>query len=705
MKQPIRNIAILAHVDAGKTTLSERILFAAGEIHRPGRVEDGLATMDYMPEEKERGITIESGVAHFEWKNTWFNFIDTPGHVDFGAEVDMALTAVEGAVLVVSAASGVETQTLASFRKLRESRVRTILFVNKLDNPDYSLDETLINIEETLGVRPVLMSVPQFKDGKMCAMLDVLSQSRLVHSESGAEVLDDGWESDAGAAEERVLLKKYYDEAVEFASNFDDEILSLALENKPVPPKMLLRGLKALAASDEYVICYAGSALEGFGIRSLVTALSFFLPEVPTFGENELGQVVRLRHFRGVGEISLFRSHVDLLRRDWPAGFEFSRLKANMLLPVDEIRAGDIYAMVSPFETELGQVIYLDDNCARRMSRQTKFDMTESNSWYLSEAKVQRRETRDERGERAAGTSLRAEGEAISNASGNAALNGNAAPSISGNYLPLLQTRVECVRTEDYAHVERSLSVLARMDPSFRVQKDDGGFWYLHTVGEVQLDVLLARLKREFGCEVRAGSPEVRWQERLCREVGPAENTFQIGPHKMSISISASPLEGDAHDIRLSAEFMEKAPLEILAGVRSALLESTEVGVLGKGPLVGVRFEVHRFDWTEGALPPMIKKCCADAVAKLVKPADVQLYEPVMELSLECPVNFAGLVTGDIQARDGKVKEIEGDGKTHFLKADVPLRKIFGYATGVRSISKGTALYSMKLLGYRPAMV
>ena len=677
MKQPIRNIAILAHVDAGKTTLSERILFAAGEIHRPGRVEDGLATMDYMPEEKERGITIESGVAHFEWKNTWFNFIDTPGHVDFGAEVDMALTAVEGAVLVVSAASGVETQTLASFRKLRESRVRTILFVNKLDNPDYSLDETLINIEETLGVRPVLMSVPQFKNGKMCAMLDVLSQSRLVHSESGAEVLDDGWESDAGAAEERALLKKYYDEAVEFASNFDDEILSLALENKPVPPKMLLRGLKSLAASDEYVICYAGSALEGFGIRSLVTALSFFLPEVPTFGENELGQVVRLRHFRGVGEISLFRSHVDLLRRDWPAGFEFSRLKANMLLPVDEIRSGDIYAMVSPFETELGQVIWLD-GCG-----------------MCSESA----------GRDAAGTSLRAEGKAISNAVGSAAPNGNAAPSISENYLPLLQTRVECVRTDDYAHVERSLSVLARMDPSFRVQKDDGGFWYLHTVGEVQLDVLLARLKREFGCEVRAGSPEVRWQERLCRAVGPAENTFQIGPHKMSISISASPLEGDAHDIRLSAEFMESAPREILAGVRSALLESTEVGVLGKGPLVGVRFEVHRFEWTEGALPPMIKKCCADAVAKLVKPADVQLYEPVMELSLECPVNFAGLVTGDIQAREGKVKEIEGDGKTHFLKADVPLRKIFGYATGVRSISKGTALYSMKLLGYRAATV
>ena len=662
MKQPIRNIAILAHVDAGKTTLSERILFAAGEVHRPGRVEEGLATMDYMPEEKERGITIESGVAHFEWKNTWFNFIDTPGHVDFGAEVDMALTAVEGAVLVVSAASGVETQTVAAFRKLHESRVRTILFVNKLDNPDYSLDETLINIEETLGVRPVLMSVPQFKNGKMCGMLDVLSQSRLVHSDIGEETVDEDWATDASAAEERTLLKKYYAEAVEFASNFDDEILTLALDNKPVAPKMLLRGLKALAASDDYVICYAGSALEGYGVRSLVTALSFFLPEVPTFDENELGQVVRLRHFRGVGEISLFRSHVDLLRRDWPTGFEFSRLKANMLLPVDEIRSGDIYAMRSPFETELGQVIRLDADGECHPEERSDEGSSEINC--------------------------------VNRAGG---------ASISENYLPLLQTRVECVRVEDYAHVERSLSVLARMDPSFRVQKDDGGFWYLHTVGEVQLEVLLERLQREFGCEVRAGKPEVRWQERLCRSVGPVENTFQIGPHKMSISISASPLDGDAHDIRLSAEFMENAPREILAGVRSALLESTENGVLGKGPLVGVRFEVHRFEWTEGALPPMIKKCCADAVAKLVKPADVQLYEPVMELSLECPVNFAGLVTGDIQARDGRVKEIDGDGRTHFLKAEIPLRKIFGYATGVRSISKGTAVYSLKLLGYRAA--
>lgn len=666
--QPIRNIAILAHVDAGKTTLSERILFAAGEVRRPGKVEEGLATMDYLPEEKERGITIESGVAHFEWKNTWFNFIDTPGHVDFGAEVDMALTAVEGAVLVVSAASGVETQTVAAFKKLRAAGVPTILYINKLDNPDYSLDETLINVEEILGVRPVLMTVPEYENGQMVSVLDVLSKSRLVHSDRGEEVVDSADVLSEGSSSERSegssgssadLLAKHYKEAVEFASNFGDEVLELALEGKPVPPKALLRGLKGLALDSDYALCYAGSAMAGFGVRSLVTALSFFLPEVPQFDERELGQVIRLRHFKGVGEISLFRAHCDMERKEWPAGFEFSRLKANLLIPVEEIRAGDIYAMRTPFEAELGQVIMRDGHLLQ--------------------------DEEDSKGE-----------------------------NIRDRYQPLLQTRVECLATDDYHHVEKSLNTLSRMDPSFRVVHDDGGFWYLHTVGEVQLDVLLARLRREFGCEVQAGDPEVRWQERLSHEVDAVENSFQLGPHKISIKLSASPIQNDVvensaelpqnHDIRLTAEFLETAPREILAGVRSALLETAEIGVLGKGPLVGVRFEVLEFSWTENALPPMIKKACADAVTKLFKPSDIKLYEPVMELSLECPVNFAGNITSDIQAREGRVKEIGGDGRTHFLKADIPLRKIFGYATNVRSISKGTALYSLKLLGYRPCV-
>ena len=274
---PIRNIAILAHVDAGKTTLSERILFSAGEVRLPGDVEDGLATMDYLPEERKRGITIESGVAHFEWRKLWFNFIDTPGHVDFGAEVDMALSAVDGAVLVISAVDGVETQTLSAWKKLRSKGIRTLIFINKLDNPNCALDDTLIAIEEHLGVRPVLLSSPEFSEAnssvsQIQSELDVISGMRLV-LENGKEEPQKLSANDVA----QTRLNEMTKEAVEAASEYDDEILELALNGETVPPKMLLRGLSALAAADKYVLCYAGSAKQNLGVRSLMTGLSFRL--------------------------------------------------------------------------------------------------------------------------------------------------------------------------------------------------------------------------------------------------------------------------------------------------------------------------------------------------------------------------------------------------------------------------------------------
>lgn len=640
MMQPIRNIAILAHVDAGKTTLSERILFTAGEVRRPGNVEEGLATMDYLPEEKERGITIESGVAHFEWRGSWFNFIDTPGHVDFGAEVDMALSAVEGAVLIVSAADGVETQTLSAWKKLRDRGVRTIIFINKLDNPDFSLDDALIGVEEAFGARPVLLTFPEYRQGKMSAVLDVISGTRLSHSADGQEIPCPVAKNDSSAGS----LQRCYNEAVDFASSFDDGVLEMAMAGTSVPPADLVRGLSALAASDDYVLCYAGSALENFGVRSLMTGLSFFLPSPPDFHGKYLGEVIRLRHFPEVGEISLFRSMADVPCRDWPADFAFFRMKANALDPVPEIRPGDIYAMRAPRKMELGMLLGLDGlDCER-------------------DASMMRLPP----------------------------------------YSPLLQTQVECRAVEDYERVERSLDTLSRMDPSFKVvPHPEGGFWVLQTVGEVQLEVLLARLRREFNCDVRSGSPEVQWQERLLHRVGPFDNVFQSGPLKVSVSLSAEPLPDTEHDVRLKADFLEAAPREILAGVRSALLEAAETGILGKGALAGVRFEVHSLEYSENVPVAMIKKACADAVALLVKPQDIVLYEPYMELSLECPVEFAGKVTDDIQARGGRVREVNGDGRTHSLKAEVPLRRFFGYSTAVRSVSRGAAQYSLRFLDFR----
>lgn len=639
--QPIRNIAILAHVDAGKTTLSERILFTAGEVSLPGNVEDGLATMDYLPEERKRGITIESGVAHFEWRGIWFNFIDTPGHVDFGAEVDMALSAVDGAVLVISATDGVETQTLSAWKKLRENGVRTIVFINKLDNSASSLDETLIAVEEYLGARPVQLSVPEFAEvrgeRKVRSELDVVSGMRLV--------LSDGREEPEaiGNAASREKWKSAYAEAVEAASEFDDEVLSLALEGKSVPPKSLVRGLKALAASDKYVLCYAGSARENFGVRSLMTGLSFFLPDSPKFEKRLLGEVIRLRHFQGSGEISLFRCMANLERAKWPEGFEFFRLKASALKPVPRILAGDIYALRSPQELSLGDGIALDGTVAKRSDSLKSYDS-------------------------------------------------------------LLQTQLECVRPEDYSAVEKNLNLLCRMDPSVRVTPHpEAGFWVLHTVGEVQLEVILERLKREFGCDVRAGNPDVLWRERLKGSLSPVENSFQAGPFSVKLSLSAQRLPEDATDVSLAGSALNGLSPDVLAGLRSAISESAAVGILGKGSLMGVEFSLESFSASENAPVPMIKKACSDAVAKLVRTADICLYEPYMELSLECPAEYAGLLGGDILAREGKIVSVSGNGVLHSLVAELPLRKLFGYATAVRSGCKGRAEYSMRFLEYRRA--
>lgn len=635
MSNRLRNFAILAHIDAGKTTLSERILFAAGEIRHPGDVEDGLATMDYLPEEKERGITIEAGVAHFEWRETWFNFIDTPGHIDFGAEVDMALTAVDGAVLVVSAIEGVQTQAQTGWKKLQSQRVRTLLYVNKLDRPEQHLDDVLMEIEEVLGVRPLLLSAPVFADGELIGSYDVLSDSVLVHDEHGLEVV---------AADHLSLptLQVLRREAIEAAATVDDDLLELALGDGMVAPSDLLRGLAKLAEGGEYVLCYAGSALRNRGVRQLLNGLAFFLPDAPTLSSQRLGQVVRLRHFQGSGEVALFRSSADLPRKKWPAGIEFYRMTAQMLVPVESIRAQDIYALRSSVENlQLGM-------------------------WL------------DLKGKKVAGH----------------------AEDWHERYTPLLQTRIECRKLDDWQHIDDSLNLLSRMDPSFRVAVDPmGGYWLLSTVGEVQLEVLLARLSREFHCDVLAGEPDVQWHERLVRPLGPLVNTFQAGPFAVSVELSVRPL-AEYGKCTLVGDCLNGDSLEILAAVRAALLEAADAGVLGKGSLHGVEFQIHRLEFGEAPVP-MVKKACADAVRLLIAAQDVELYEPYMHLELECPTQYAGNVTGDLQHRDGRVREIGGDGRLHRMVAEMPLRKAFGYATQVRSITRGTASYSLRYLEHR----
>ena len=632
MHSKIRNVAILAHVDAGKTTLSERILFNASEIHRPGNVEDGLATMDYLPEEKERGITIESGIAHFEWKKTWFNFIDTPGHIDFGAEVDFSLAAVENAVLVVAASSGVESQTLTAWQKLNAHKIKKFLFINKLDNPDYSLDSTLISIEETFAATPVLLSYPEMKNGKIVSVIDVLSKTRLVHNAENKEV-PEKIEPD----EEPEELKKYYKEVSEIASLFDDAILEDLLNERDIPPQKLLKALKKVSDSDKYIFCYAGSAKENFSVRSLMTALAFFAAEPPALNPSELGLVFRLRHFKNMPEFYLFRSHTNLTEEHFPENFSFYRMKANMLEKVNSVYASDIYALFAPSVFELGDVLNLEGHFIRK------------------------------------------------------------AIDIENHYQPLLQTRLECISGFDFEKVSESLSVLSRMEPSLKLEyREDFGDWLLHTVGEVQMDVLLERLKREFGCEIQAGSPDVAFIEKLKEPVLHFKNSFQFQNKEIAVDFSAEKTEGfQANQISAFGFSEEEEAL-----IEGTLQELSAIGVFGKGFLCGAQFEIILEKRPDFLPLSMLKKVVSDAFKLSVLPQNIEVYEPYMEVFAESPVAYAGALTNDVYFRNGTILNIGGDGRFHHFYAKIPLRKLFGYATAVRSISKGTAIYSMRLYGY-----
>jgi elongation factor G len=329
----IRNIAILAHIDAGKTTLSERILWTAGEILRAGDVEDGLATMDYLPEEKEKGITIEAGISHFMWRGIWWNLIDAPGHIDFGMEADTALEAADGAVLVISAAEGIQPQTFAAWEKLKLLNKPCIAFFNKTDLPESRLEESFWEIEDQFGLSPVLMSWPVKDEG----VWDVLSGMFLKHNAEGKE---DVFEF----AEEKGEMENCQKEACEAASLADDKILEKMVQGQKIETEELLAGLQKLFCRGTHILCYAGSAKKNIGVRSLLNGLSFFLKPQAIESE-ELGRVIRYRSFAGVGEAAIFKSYKDLQKKDFPKNLKFYRIHAQHLSEVSEIFCGDIYAV------------------------------------------------------------------------------------------------------------------------------------------------------------------------------------------------------------------------------------------------------------------------------------------------------------------------------------------------------------------------
>ncbi len=595
----IRNIAILAHIDAGKTTLSERILWTAGKILRAGNVEDGLATMDYLFEEKAKGITIEAGISHFMWRDIWWNLIDAPGHIDFGIEADTALEAADGVVLVISAVDGIQPQTFAAWEKLKSLNKPCIIFFNKTDLPEARLEESFWEIEEQLGVSPVLLSWPIRDEG----VWDILSGKFLKHNAEGKEDIFD-------FAKEKKEMETLRKEACEAASLADDKVLKKLLAGKIPETAELLLGLQKLfCKKGSHILCYAGSAKKNTGVRSLLNGLSFFL-KTQAIKSKELGQVIRYRSFAGIGEAAIFKSYKNLQKDEFPKGLKFYRIHAQSLSEVSEIFCGDIYAVQG----------------------------------------MEHKKT--------------------------------------GDYSPLLQMRIECLKSEDWKATGEALKSIERMDNSIKITENcNDGSWTLHAMGAVQFDFILSRLKREFHCEVKAGEPYVEEREVLLRNLDAVENFCQMGDTSVKISLSAEKSE----HYELAGEFSQE--------MKEALHEFCEAGVLGKGSLHGIKFILHKLE-ISGENRAVIKKACFDAAKMLVEPSAVEIHEPWVNLTVQCPAAFAGTVANDLLSRGAKIINSDGDGKKHRFYANAPLSKLARYTTELLSITKGGGNYSFKFANF-----
>lgn len=633
MKQKIRNIAILAHVDAGKTTVSERILFTAREISSVGNVDEGLATMDYLPDEKEKGITIETGVNSFNWKEAKFNFLDTPGHVDFGAEVDQALNAADAGVLVISGSRGIETQTRAAWEKLREHQVPTMVFINKLDLGEQFLDTVLLDLEEEFERRVLLMNLPVHEDGKLLASGDVLMNIALCRDKAGRETKT--CELGPEASKQRNRLWK---ELCEAASEVDDGILELLVTEHQPSVEQVTRALKTGFNKDLWLICYAGSALDSVGVRQLMTGLSLFSEVQPVeHVKNEIGKIIQYRYHRGAGGMYMFKSFVDLPAENWPEGWNFKEIHAEDLHPTEHLAENGIYALQEELSSLVpGDVINNSGNVSR-------------NLWH-------------------------------------------------GRYTSLMQTRLEASTEEDVDKIHQALALLDRSDPSLLVEyKAAEGCWIVSTVGEVQLDVLVSRLRREFRCAIQAGEPRVEYQERLEANPGRLKEAYQMPTGKVELELIPEVEEHGEYDLVWECS----CPENVKAMIHSAVDEFRSLGIHGKGELTHLKMRVVRAE-SEGSPPPGAWRHVVQSIFQRQIPREiVGIWEPLMELEVSAPEEFCGKIIADMEKRGGKITLLDSDGKKNKIFCEIPLQEVFGYTKIVRSISKGTASNALRYKRHR----
>lgn len=667
-----RNIGIIAHIDAGKTTVTERILFYTGRVHKMGEVHNGEATMDWMLEEKERGITITSAVTSCEWKAHTINIIDTPGHVDFTIEVERALRVLDGAIGVFCAVGGVEPQSETVWHQADRYHVPKIAFVNKLDRIGADFFKVVESMRDKLGATPLVMQIPWGSEDQFRGVIDLIGMKAIV------------WEDETlGASYEEVPIP---DDLLETASRYREELLETLAENNDLIMEKYLAeeeiGYAELRAAIrdatvklELTPVFCGSALRNKGIQPLLDAITDYLPapvdipaisgHAPHTGEKEtrppdpaapfsaLAFKVMLDQGRKMTYLRVYSGTIDVGKPVFNSAKQITeklsrllRMHSNKRERINSASAGDIVAAMGLKQTTTGDTLCSEDAPILLESIQFKD--------------------------------------------------------------PVITMAIEPRRVQDQDKLVEVLEKLSDEDPTFKYKIDEEtGQTVISGMGELHLEVLVGRMKREFSVDTNQGKPQVVYRETITRTVSHQE-IFQreLGgqQHYAGVVIEVAPrTRGSGNRFTDQCKNPDLTE-DFLAAIREGISESESSGVLMGYPVIDIQTTLLDVLSKESISDVMaFKVAAAMAFKKACSEASPLLLEPIMEAEVIVPEEFMGEVIGDLNARKGKIEQIANKGPVQVITARVPLSKMFGYSTALRSVSQGRGTFTMQFSHYDQA--
>ncbi len=665
-----RNIGIMAHIDAGKTTTTERILFYTGVTHKIGNVDEGNTVMDWMEQERERGITITSAATTCFWRDCRINIIDTPGHVDFTIEVERSLRVLDGAVAVFCGVGGVQPQSETVWRQADKYKVPRIAFVNKMDRVGADFDRAVRQIRERLRANPVVMQLPYGKEENLKGVIDLVEMQAVVFDESSEGAR---WSLEKIPAADEARAQEARQKLLEAAADFDDKLMEKVLEGKPASKAEILAALRKGTIALKAVPVLCGSAFKNKGVQQLLDAVVDLLPnpvDIPPVqgklpdGKDAIRETRDDAPFSAlafkimtdsfVGQLTFFRVYSGTLES---GSYVYNPVKgkkermgrlllmhANKREEIAEVHAGDIAAAVGLRGTTTGDTL-CDENHPIVLERM-EFPA------------------------------------------------------------PVISIAIEPKTKADEDKLGGSLQKLAIEDPSFRVRTDEEtGQTIISGMGELHLEIIVDRLQREFKVEANVGKPQVAYRETITKPV-EAEGRYirQTGGRgqygHVWLRLRPQPL-GKGFEF-VNAIVGGVVPREFIAPVEKGITEAMEGGVLAGYPMVDVAVELFDGSYHDVDSSEMAFKIAGSIGFKEgVQRAGPILLEPIMACEVVTPEDYMGEVIGDLNGRRGRIHGMESRSGVQVITAEVPLAEMFGYATALRSATQGRASYTMQFSHYQ----